>query len=127
HRAFALADAVRGAEWRDALLVIDDGKGARPVGAPQAAIDAPGIEHARQGIPDVGIRIGLLRQRAGATDLDDRVLALGKLDHLGQVTPRLGRRGRYTRLQKADVVDDEARIGVAIDQRRAAVEVAPAV
>src|SRR5262249_104210 len=39
HRALALAQAIGLEEWRDRLLVIDDGVGARPVRAPQAAIE----------------------------------------------------------------------------------------
>ena len=59
HGPLGLAQALRHAERLDALLVIDDRKRARPVGAPQAAIETPGVEHARQRIPDVGIRIRL--------------------------------------------------------------------
>ena len=68
---------------------------------------------------------GSLRQRAGAAHLDHRVLALGELQHLRQVGPGLRRRGRRARLQDAEVVDDEARVGMAVDQRRARVQVAP--
>ena len=52
---------------------------------------------------------------AGAADLDHRVLALGEFQHLRQVGPRLRRRGRHARLQDAQMVDDESRVGMAID------------
>src|SRR6202040_1315899 len=58
--------------------------------------------------------------------LDYRVLALGKVQHLRQVGPRLRRGWWRAGLQDSQMVDDEPRIGVAVDQRRARVHVAPA-
>ena len=52
--------------------------------------------------------------------------ALGEIQNLGQVGPGLRRGGRRARLQDAQMVDDEARVRVAIDQRGAVVQVAPA-
>src|SRR5579862_4394363 len=43
-------------EGLDGVFVVDDGERARPVGAPQAALETPGIEHAGQRVPDVGER-----------------------------------------------------------------------
>src|SRR5216684_3447315 len=93
HRPFGVAQPVGLQEGLDGLLVIDDGERARPVRAPQAAIETPGIEQASQRVPDVGERIGLPRQRAGAADLDHRVLAFGEFQHFRQVGPGLRRRG----------------------------------
>src|ERR1700736_6269697 len=70
HRPLGVAQAVGLQEGLDGLLVIDDGERARPVRAPQAAIETPGIEHAGKGVPNVRERIWLPGQRAGAADLD---------------------------------------------------------
>src|SRR5580700_3897019 len=48
HRPFGGAQAIGLQERLHALLVIDDRKRPRPVGAPQAALETPGIEHARE-------------------------------------------------------------------------------
>src|SRR6516164_6609354 len=109
----------------DALLVADDRKRARPVCAPQAALEPPGVEYAGQRVPDVRERIRLLRQRAGAGDLDHRILTLGEFHHFWKIGPGLWRRRRYARLLDAHMVDDEPRVGAAVDQRRARVHVAP--
>ena len=60
HRPLAVAQAVGLEEGLDGLLVVDDGEGARPVRAPQAAVETPGIEHAGERIPDVRERIRLV-------------------------------------------------------------------
>src|SRR5262249_56205803 len=92
----------------------------------QGGVEARGIEDTSERIPDVGEWIRLLGQRAGAAYLDDHVLALGEVQHLRQVGPRL-RRGRWRAgLHDTEMIDDEARIGVAIDQYRARIHVAPA-
>src|ERR1700761_8550656 len=70
HGAFAVAQAIGLDEGLDRLLVVDDRERAGPVGAPQATLETPGIEHACQRVPDVRERIWLLRQGAGAADLD---------------------------------------------------------
>src|SRR5215469_3339520 len=64
-RPFTVAQALRLAEGLDSLLVVDDGERAAPVGAPQAALEPPGLEHAGKRIPDVREGIGFLGQRAG--------------------------------------------------------------
>jgi hypothetical protein len=48
-RPITVAQAVCLQKGLDTLLVVDDSKCARPVGAPQAALDSPGVEHAREG------------------------------------------------------------------------------
>ena len=71
------------------LLVVDDCERARPVRAPQAAIETPGIEHASKRVPNVLVGIRFPGQRAGAADLDNHVRALGEFQHLGEVGPGL--------------------------------------
>src|ERR1700722_5052408 len=126
HVAVAGAQAAGLEEGRDGLLVVDDRERARPVRAPQAALQTPGIEHARERIPDVREGIWLVRQRAGAADLDHHVRPLGEVEHLREIRPGLRRRRRHARLQDAEMVEDEARVGMAVDQRGAGVDVAPA-
>src|SRR5262249_23298624 len=55
----AVRQAIAVAESVDALLVRQQFHRAGPVGAPHAAIDAEGVEDARERIPDVLVRIGL--------------------------------------------------------------------
>src|SRR5260370_24369821 len=49
HCPLSVAQAVGAKKGLDGLLVVDDRKCARPVRAPQAAIETPGIEHAASG------------------------------------------------------------------------------
>src|SRR5437879_3407991 len=126
HHAFTVAQAVGLAEGLDGLFVVDDCEGASPVGPPQAAFETPGVEHAGEGVPDVRERIWLAGQRAGTADLDHRVPALGEVQHLRQIGPWLRRGGRRSGLHDGQMVDDESRVGVAVDERRARVDVAPA-
>src|SRR6201999_3646579 len=96
---------------------------AGPAGPPQARSKAPGLEEASQRVPDVRERVGLLGQRAGATDLDYGVLAFGEIHHLRQVGPGL-RRGRWhARLLEGHMVDDKTRVGVTVDQRRTRIQI----
>src|SRR5205085_10662155 len=69
HGPLGIAQAVSLQKGLDRLLVIDDGVGARPVRAPQTAIETPGVEHAGKRVPDVRERIRLAGQRAGTADL----------------------------------------------------------
>src|SRR5207237_5759191 len=101
-------------------------EGASPVGTPQAAFETPGVEHAGEGVPDVRERIGFAGERAGTADLDHRVPAPGEVQHLRQIGPGLRRGGRRSGLHDAQMVDDESRVGVTVDQRRSRVQVAPA-
>src|SRR5690242_19030761 len=66
HRALAVAQAVGLEEGLRGLLVVEDPACARPVGAPQAAIETPRVEHARERVPDIRVRIRLAGERAGA-------------------------------------------------------------
>ena len=85
--------------------------------------DDPGLD--RQRVPDVGQRVGLAREGAGAAHFDQRIRSLCERQDLRQVGPGLRRRRRRARLQDRHVVDDEARVGMAIDERCARLEVAP--
>src|SRR3984957_8498213 len=88
HVAVAGAQAAGLDEGLDGLLVVDDRERARPVRAPQAAVEPPAPKHAAQRTPDVRERIRLRRQRAGAAALDPRVRAPSQLQPLRQVGPR---------------------------------------
>src|SRR5262245_36675293 len=61
HRPLTGAQAVGLEEGLDALLVVDDCERARPVRTPQAAIETPGIEDARERVPDIREGIGFSR------------------------------------------------------------------
>jgi hypothetical protein len=93
HLSLTIGQALSLEEGLDRLLVIDDGVCPGPVRTPEAALETPGLEYAGERIPDVRERIWFLGQRACAAHLDHRVLALGKVQHLRQIGPRL-RRGR---------------------------------
>src|SRR5450759_3098573 len=124
HRPFTVAQAAGLAEGLDGLFVVADREGAGPVGAPQAALETPGVEHAVERVPDVREGIRFPGQRAGAADLDHRVRALGEVQHLRQLGPGLRRGGRRAGLHKAQMVDDEPRVEVAVDQHWNRVQVA---
>src|SRR3984893_3859053 len=126
HGAFTGAQALGLAEGLDGLFVVEDGEGASPVGPPEATFEPPGVEDASERVPDVRERVGFPGQRAGTADLDHRVPALGEVEHLGQIGPGLGWGGRRSGLHDGQMVDDESRVGVAVDERRARVHVAPA-
>ena len=86
----AVGEPIGDAEGIDPLLVGQQCDSAGPIGAPHAAIEAEGIEDARQRIPDVLVRVRLARERAGAGDLNRDVGVLGELQHLRQVGKGLG-------------------------------------
>src|SRR6516162_3406049 len=123
HCSLAVAQAVCLKEGLDRLLVVDDRERARPIRAPQAPLETPGLEEASQRVPDVRERVGLLGQRAGATDLDYCVLAFGEIHHLRQVGPGLRRCRWHARLLEGHMVDDKTRVGVTVDQRRTRIQV----
>src|SRR5262252_8222460 len=105
HGPFGLAQPVNRPEGLDRLLVVDDRERARPVRAPQAAIETPRVEYAGKRIPDIRKWIWLARQRAGAADLDHRVRPPGELQHLRKVDPGLRRRGWHARLLDGEMID----------------------
>src|SRR5215471_12404604 len=59
HGPLSVAQAVSLKKGLDGLLVVDDCGRARPVRAPQAAIETPGVEQAGKRVPDVRERIRL--------------------------------------------------------------------
>src|SRR5207344_324655 len=71
-------------------------------------------------------RIPLPGQRAGAADLDHRVRTSRKLEDLWKVGPGLRRRGWDARLQDTQMIDDESRVGVTVDEGGARLQVVPA-
>ena len=121
----SIAQAAGLQEGLNGLLVIDDRERARPVRAPQAPIEPPGVEHPGKRVPNVRERIWLPGQRAGAADLDHRVRALGEFQHLREIGPGLRRRRRLAWLHNGQMVDNKACIGMAVDQRSACVQIAP--
>ena len=56
---FRVTQAVSLQEGLDGLLVVDNSERARPVGAPRAAVETPGVEHASEGVPDIRERVRL--------------------------------------------------------------------
>src|SRR5437763_6057530 len=65
------------------------------------------------GSPDVGERIRLPRERAGAADLYHRVVSLGEFQHLREIGPGLRRRRRNTRLLDGQMDGQGPRVRVA--------------
>src|SRR5262249_44136594 len=53
HCSLAVAQAISLKEELNRLLVVDDRECARPVRAPQAPLETPGVEQASQRVPDV--------------------------------------------------------------------------
>src|SRR5208282_719463 len=68
HCPLSVAQAVGGKKRLDRLLEVDHSERARPVRAPEAAIETPGIEHAGKRGPNVRKGKRLPGQRAGAAD-----------------------------------------------------------
>src|SRR5262249_17522805 len=81
----AFGQAVGDAERLDALLICEQSDGAGPVGPPQAAIEAEGIEDAAERVPYVLVRVRLTRQRAGSGNFDRDVGELRQLQHLREL------------------------------------------
>ena len=65
---FAVRQTVGDTECLNPLFVRQHSNGARPVGAPHAAIDAKSVEYLAERIPNVFVREGLMRQGAGTAD-----------------------------------------------------------
>ena len=111
--AIAVRQPVGDAERLDPLLVGQQRDRAGPVGAPHAAVEAKGVEDAAERIPDVLVWERLVRQGAGAADLDRDVGVRGQRQHLRQFGKGLRRRRRRGRLLQPEMVDHQLRVGVA--------------
>src|SRR5258708_13837539 len=85
HCPLSVGQAASLEEGLDGLLVVDDCERARPVRAPQASIETPGIKHAGKRIPNVRERIRLPGQPAGTADLTHRFRPLGDFQYLREV------------------------------------------
>src|SRR4051812_39651513 len=59
HRAVTFAQSLGFEERLNGVFIIDDRKRARPVRAPQAALQAPRIKYFRERVPDVIVGVGL--------------------------------------------------------------------
>ncbi len=122
----AVGEPLGHAERIDPLPVGQQRDGARPVRAPHAAIEAVGVEDAGERVPDVRVGERLVRQRAGAADLDADVVVRRQRQHVRQIGPRLRRRRRLERLLQPEMVDHHHRARIAGDQSLELVEPAPA-
>src|ERR1700732_3474420 len=70
----AVGQAVGDAKRLDSLLVCQQRDGSGPVGAPHAAIESERVKDAAERIPQILVGEWLVRQRAGAGDLDRDVI-----------------------------------------------------
>src|SRR5205823_11647962 len=110
----------------DALLIGQHADRPRPVGAPHATIQPERIDDPQYRLPDIVVGERLVRHRAGAADLHPYVLVLSQGEQLGKIGPNVSGDRRASRLQQAEMVDDDDRIAVSLDMRQAFVQDAPA-
>src|SRR5580693_5761512 len=121
-----LGQAFGVAERRDALLIGQHGDRPRPVGAPHATIQPERIDDPQYRLPDIVVWERLVRHRAGTADLHPYVLVLSQGEQLGKIGPNVGGDRRASRLQQAEMVDNDDRIAVSLDVRQPFVQDAPA-
>src|SRR5580700_10878559 len=121
-----LGQAFGVAERRDALLIGQHADRPRPVGAPHATIQPERIDDVQYRLPDIVVWERLMRHRAGTADLHPYVLALSQGEQLGKIGPNVGGDRRASRLQQAEMVDNDDRIVVSLDVRQPFVQDAPA-
>src|SRR5580700_6074668 len=121
-----LGQAFGVAERRDALLIGQHADRPRPVGAPHATIQPERIDDVQYRLPDIVVWERLVRHRAGTADLHPYVLALSQGEQLGKIGPNVGGDRRASRLQQAEMVDNDDRIVVSLDVRQPFVQDAPA-
>src|SRR5215469_3858180 len=108
----ALGQAFGVAERRHTLLIGQHADCPRPVGAPHATIQPKRIDYPQYRIPDIVVWERLVRHRAGAADLHPYVLVLSQGEELRKIGPNVGGDRRASRLQQAEMVDNDDRIGV---------------
>src|SRR5205085_10755767 len=77
-------------------------------------------------LPDIVVWEWLVRHRASAADLDPYVVVLSQGEQLGKIGPNVSGDRRASRLQQAEMVDDDDRITMSLDVRQAFVQDAPA-
>src|SRR5437868_8801862 len=121
-----LGQAFGVAERRDALLIGQHADRPRPVGAPHATVQPERIDDPQYRLPDIVVGERLVRHRASAADLYPYVLVLSQGEQLGKIGPNVGRDRRASRLQQAEMVDNDDRIAVSLDVRQPSVQDAPA-
>src|SRR3984893_10416458 len=121
-----LGQAFGVAERRDALLIAQHANRPRPVGARHATIQPERIDDPQYRLPDIVVWERLVRHRAGTTDLYSYVLVLSQGEQLGKIGPNVGGDRRASRLQQAEMVDNDDRIAVSLDVRQPFVQDAPA-
>src|SRR5713226_3337733 len=126
HRLVALGQAFGITERRDALLIGQHADRPGPVGAPHAPIQPERIDDPQHRLPDIVVGERLVRHRAGAADLHPYVSISSQIEQLRQIGPDVGGNRRAGRLQQAEMVDHDDRIGVSLDVRQAFVQDAPA-
>src|ERR1700676_2326113 len=117
-RLVALGQAFGVAERRDALLIGQHADRPRPVGAPHATIQPERIDDPQYRLPDIVVWERLVRHRAGTADLHPYVLVLSQGEQLGKIGPNVGGDRRASRLQQAEMVDNDDRIAVSLDVRQ---------
>jgi len=75
-----------------------------PVGGPHGAIEVKGVEDAKERVPEIFVREGLVRQRAGPADLHRDVVVGRQGQQLWQIGERLRGGRRLVWLWQAAVV-----------------------
>src|SRR3982751_3446215 len=111
-------EAVGVAEWRDALLIGQHADRPRPVGAPHATIQPERIDDPQHRLPDIVVWERLVRHRAGTADLYPYVLVLSQGEQLWKIGPNVGGDRRASRLQQAEMVDNDDDIAVPLNVRQ---------
>src|SRR6201993_4031814 len=113
-----LGQAFGVAERRHTLLIGQHADRPRPVGAPHATIQPERINDPQYRLPDIVVWERLVRHRAGTADLHPYVLVLSQGEQLGKIGPNVGGDRRASRLQQAEMVDNDDRIAVSLDVRQ---------
>src|ERR1700740_2314213 len=125
-RLVVLGQAFGVAERCHTLLIGQHADRPRPVGAPHATIPPERIDDPQYRLPDIVVWERLVRHRAGTADLHPYVLVLSQGEELRKIGPNGGGDRRASRLQQAEMVDNDDRIAVSLDVRQPFVQDAPA-
>ena len=92
--ALRVRERVRDPKRLNSLFVVQQLNRPRPVGAPQATVQAERLENLAHWLPDVRVWERLMGQCAGPGDLDGHIVVRCERDHVGQITEWLRRRRR---------------------------------